>query len=339
MESLEKYTTTNHYVAALIGQAERQGIDSDQLLVEAGIQRAIIREQGARVKTENLARLVQLMWQALQDENLGLSRFPCKPGVFYMMGRLTVHQPDLDKALRLGCRFYDLIMDGYKLALEVSGEKATIRLEQRDLALDRKHLLTELILLSWHRYASWLIGENILLSESTFSYSPPEHVDEYKYLFPGPHRFEQQSISLSFSSRYLERPVVQNENSLKIFMARCPVELFLRHRTDDSVTKQVRLLLEKRVSSGLPDMVTAAQMLNMAKQTLRRKLHAEGTSYQRIKDLVRSDAAIYYLTQQHIPVSEVARLVGYSDPGVFVRAFKSWTGMTPGEYRYTVTNA
>ena len=336
MQSLEKYTTTNHYVAALINQAERQGIDSDRLLADAGIAREIIRERGARVKTENLARLVQLMWQALQDENLGLSRFPCKPGVFFMMGKLTVHQPDLGKALALGFRFYDLLMEGYKLKLEVRGRYSTIRLQQQNLEMDRDHLLTELILLAWHRYASWLIGENILLTESTFSYPPPEHVDEYKYLFPGVHRFEQQHISLRFNSRYLEQPLVQNEASLKVFMSRCPMELFLRHRTDDSLTKQIRLLLEKRVNSGLPDMPAVAQTLNMTKQTLRRKLQAEGTSYQRIKDLVRSEAAIYHLTQHHIPVSEVAQLVGFSDPGVFVRAFKNWTGVTPGEYRRTV---
>lgn len=332
MDSVEKYTTTNHYVSALIDQAERKGIDADKLLTDAGIEREIICEQGARVKTKNLAHLVQLMWHTMQDENLGLSRFPCKPGTFYMMGRLTVHQPDLGRALMLGFRFYDLVMDGYKLQLEVRGRTATIGLHQEDLQMDRDHLLTELILLAWHRYASWLIGENILITESTFSYPPPEHVDEYKYLFPGKHRFDHSRISLTFNSRYLERPVEQNEASLDVFMARCPVELFLRHRTDDSLTKQIRLLLEKRVSIGLPDMVSVSRSLNMSKQTLRRKLKAEGTSYGKIKDLVRSEAAIYHLTQQDLPVNEVAQLVGYSDPGVFIRAFKSWTGVTPGKY-------
>lgn len=336
MKAIEKYTTTNHYVSALINQARKKGIDADALLSAAAIDPDIIGAPGARVTTKNLAHLVQLMWSALQDENLGISRTPCKPGSFSMMGKLTVHQPNLGKALRLGFRFYDLIVEDYKLFLIEGKNRATLLLEQKDLGSDADHLLTELILLAWHRYSSWLIGENLLLQEATFSYPPPEHVDEYKYLFPTRHRFEDSRISFSFSRQYLGRPVVQNEASLKEFMSRCPMELFLRHRTDDSLTKQIRLLLEKKVNSGLPEMEEVAQRFNMTKQTMRRKLQVEGTSYQRIKDLVRRDVAIYHLTQQNVPVSEVSQLVGFSDPGVFVRAFKGWTGVTPGEYRHSI---
>ncbi len=336
MSATEKYTTTNHYVTALISQAIKQGIDANTLLRNAGIDPQIMSNPGDRVKTENLAMLVQLMWNAMQDENLMLSQVPCKPGTFYMMGKLTVHQANLGKALKLGFRFYDLLLDDYKLLLEEKDQTAVLRLVQKNQEKDVDHLLTELILLAWHRYSSWLIGENMLLLNAAFNYPPPEHVDEYKYLFPTKHSFDQPSISLCFHSGYLKRAVVQNEASLKVFMSRCPVELFLRHRTDDSMTKQIRLMLDRRVGSGLPDMEAVASKLSMTKQTLRRKLQAEGTSFQQIKDWVRRDAAIYHLTQQAIPVAEVAQLVGFSDPGVFVRAFRGWTGVTPGEYRNSV---
>ncbi len=333
MSVSEKYTTTNHYVSALINQAVKQGIDSNALLRDANIEPEALYEPDGRVKTENLATLVQLMWNAMQDENLMLSRVPCKPGTFYMMGKLTVHQANLGKALKLGFRFYDRVLDDYSLKLECSKQKAVIKLVQYDQDKDPDHLLTELILLAWHRYSSWLIGENMLLLNATFNYSPPEHVDEYKYLFPTKHSFNESCISLSFHADYLKRTVVQNEPSLKVFMSRCPVELFLRHRTDGSMTRQIRLLLDRRLSSGLPDMISVASSLNMTRQTLRRKLQAEGTSFQQIKDWVRRDAAIYHLTQQTMPVSDVAQLVGFSDPGVFVRAFRNWMGVTPGEFR------
>jgi AraC-like DNA-binding protein len=32
-------------------------------------------------------------------------------------------------------------------------------------------------------------------------------------------------------------------------------------------------------------------------------------------------------------ISEVAYLLGYSEPSAFHRAFRRWTGVTPGEYR------
>jgi AraC-like DNA-binding protein len=37
-------------------------------------------------------------------------------------------------------------------------------------------------------------------------------------------------------------------------------------------------------------------------------------------------------------VSEVAYLLGYAESSAFVRAFKRWTGKTPGEARGSTAN-
>jgi len=333
MSKIQKTTTTNHYAMALLNQAGLHNIDTDWLLATAGIEKESITSPGKRVITENIARLVQLMWDAMQDENMMLNRSVCKKGSFYMMGKLTVPQPNLGKALLQGFKFYDLLIAGYKLSLVVDDKKATIILKQQDLEMDPDHLLTELVLIAWHRYSSWLIGEHIILNDASFSYEPPLHIDEYKYLFPCVHHFGQDQISFSFSNSYLKRTVVQNLESLKIFMSRCPVELFIKHRSDDSFTSKVTFLLERKATAELPDLSSVAKMLNMSPQTLRRKLKVEGTSFQQIIDLVRRDVAIFHLTQQGTSVGEIAQLVGFSDSGVFVRAFKKWTGTTPGAYR------
>jgi AraC-like DNA-binding protein len=34
-----------------------------------------------------------------------------------------------------------------------------------------------------------------------------------------------------------------------------------------------------------------------------------------------------------LPVSEIAVMVGYSETSAFVRAFKRWSGVTPGSWR------
>ena len=71
----------------------------------------------------------------------------------------------------------------------------------------------------------------------------------------------------------------------------------------------------------------------MSARTLRRRLDKEGTSYQRIKDGARRDAAIAFLNNPALTVSDVAELIGFSDPSAFHRSFKRWTGVSPGEYR------
>ena len=68
-------------------------------------------------------------------------------------------------------------------------------------------------------------------------------------------------------------------------------------------------------------------------ETLRRKLSAEGISYQQIKDNLRSDLANKLLANRSLTIGEVARQLNFSEPRAFTRAFKQWSGLTPREYR------
>ena len=74
-------------------------------------------------------------------------------------------------------------------------------------------------------------------------------------------------------------------------------------------------------------------MLAMTPQTLRRRLHDEGRGFQAIKDDLRRDVSIEYLARTDLPLLDIAEKVGFSETSTFHRAFKSWTGVAPGEYR------
>ena len=76
-----------------------------------------------------------------------------------------------------------------------------------------------------------------------------------------------------------------------------------------------------------------ADQLHMTSRTLRRKLTAEGSQFQNLKDSVRRERAIYWLSQQVISIKETAQKVGYTETASFVRAFKQWTGLSPGQFR------
>lgn len=39
------------------------------------------------------------------------------------------------------------------------------------------------------------------------------------------------------------------------------------------------------------------------------------------------------LADEHVPLTEVALLLGYSEQSSFSRAFRSWTGLTPRDFR------
>jgi AraC-like DNA-binding protein len=70
----------------------------------------------------------------------------------------------------------------------------------------------------------------------------------------------------------------------------------------------------------------------MSGRQLQRVLQAEGTTYQALLDEARRDLALARLRLPGTTAAEVALLLGYSEAGAFTRAFRRWTGTTPGAY-------
>ena len=71
----------------------------------------------------------------------------------------------------------------------------------------------------------------------------------------------------------------------------------------------------------------------MSTRSLQRKLRDEGITYQQIVDDVRSRMATQHLSKPGTTAAEVAFLLGFSEPSAFARAFRRWTGTTPGSVR------
>lgn len=103
--------------------------------------------------------------------------------------------------------------------------------------------------------------------------------------------------------------------------------------TRDSICVRVRQLLISLLGRGEPSIADVARRLAIAPRTLQRRLAAEGTSFQRVVDETRREAAERLLAGRSLALSEIAYLLGFSEPSAFHRAFKRWAGSTPLEFR------
>ena len=101
--------------------------------------------------------------------------------------------------------------------------------------------------------------------------------------------------------------------------------------------ERVRGALREMLPAGESAIEMAAQRLALTKRTLQRKLAEESSSYQEVLTATRRELAQHYLARSSVSLAEVAYLLGFQDGNSFIRAFRGWTGQTPGEYRASNT--
>jgi AraC-like DNA-binding protein len=77
----------------------------------------------------------------------------------------------------------------------------------------------------------------------------------------------------------------------------------------------------------------AAELCGIDKRQLSRKLRSKGTTINKEIAYLRQERATIALVNSDQRIAEIAAKVGFSDPTVFSRAFRNWTGQSPQEYR------
>ncbi|MBR9827126.1 MAG: AraC family transcriptional regulator [Oceanospirillales bacterium] len=330
---MNNLTFSSHYARAMLQGYRTQGRNVDALLAACEIDPDVIRQPKARIGTGEFIRLFRLIWRELDDEFMGLTSTPCKVGHFHLMGSLAVHSSNLQEVIEQSIRCYRLFSDDIEIRLDLSSEEVELSMTHHRPDLDPDNFLVEWLLMVWHRLIGWLIGRKIVLSHATFSHSLPAHFDEYRFIYPCECHFEQPRSSIFFSRNYLSMPVTRSPRELDEFIISSPRDLLIWTDEDHSLSTQVRGLLESFDQGGLPNLDWVSEQLHTTSYTLSRKLKAEGTSYQKIKDNLRRDQAIMMLTRQNLSISDISSQLGFAEPGAFSRAFKHWTGVSPLAYR------
>ncbi|MEU5696063.1 AraC family transcriptional regulator [Actinosynnema sp. NPDC020468] len=321
-------TIAIHYVTAALRGAVRRGRPTGPLLAAAGIGEALPDDERARVTPSQYTRLIQVLWEELDDEFMGFGPRPSKRGTFPTMCLLAVHCPSLDEALRRGLAFYGLF--DVRPTMSLAEHEGTARLSlSTDGVDDPDRFLVESLLVLWHRFSSWLIGRRIPLRAVDLAYPEPPHASEYHLIFGCPLRFGAPRTVLEFDSRFLRMPVVQDEAALKRFLRNSPAELLSRRDYGADTSSHVRRML----GGGVVGLDAVAGRLGMSPATLRRKLTAEGTSFREVREQLLRDQAVASLVRGGESVEELALRLGFSEASAFHRAFKRWTGSSPGAYR------
>ena len=97
--------------------------------------------------------------------------------------------------------------------------------------------------------------------------------------------------------------------------------------------RAVERQIEPLLGAGPVRVEEVARALGYSRQTLYRRLKAEGATFEDVLDGLRRRLALRLIRDEGQPVKEAAWRLGYSDPAAFSRAYKRWTGTSPRDQR------
>lgn len=96
---------------------------------------------------------------------------------------------------------------------------------------------------------------------------------------------------------------------------------------------QIKRLLLPALHAERAHMRMICEATGLTPRTVNRRLAEQGTTLRTLVNETRYSIARQLLRHTHLPVAAVAQVMGYSEPGVFVRAFRQWSGSTPDTWR------
>lgn len=319
------------YLLLTLEQASERGIARDALLKDTGISPTQLDDPAGYVPFLRYGHVVARVLAWSGDQGLGYD--------FGLRAHLSVHgvpgfglmnSGTLREAAAFGMGYFSkLRAPGFALRCFVEGDQAVADMREAVCFGPLRQYAFDMVLVTMTHIARQFVDASDL--ELWFDCAQPDYYARYRERLP-PVRFATGVNQVRCSKQHLERRLeTANPVAKRIVVQQCEREMaLLGHR--EPVLSRVRAALSD-APAGYPDLATVASRLGMSSRTLKRRLREHGFSFRRLLDEIRCRDGIRLLQGTSLSIEDIAYHLGYTTPGNFSRAFRSWTGTTPAVFR------
>ena len=345
------------FLADFAGYLRQRGVDGDAVVREAGgdgvgERRSAEWPSGAMSADGVRGAVVAAVWRTALDRtgdpDLGLHAAEAfTPGALDIVGYVMLSAPTTGEALRLGARYVRLLNDGLALdvarlpADEAADALVVCRLRvlehldnfvARDPRVGRQ--VVETVLAGLVRQVRLLAERPLVPHWVRFRHAAPATgVATHARVFGTRPAFDASTDAVAFAARDLEGPVRSANPALLAVFARHADEVLAARTAGDTLAGRVLAEVLRQLRGEAPSIAAVARALAVSARHLQRGLQAEGTTYGAVLDGARRTLAERHLAAPGATVAQVGFLLGFSEPSAFQRAFRRWTGATPGAWR------
>jgi AraC-like DNA-binding protein len=322
--------TTNH----LLRRAVREGLDERRLLVTAGIDTALLRDDLARIPRDADTALWHAIERALADDTFGL-RFAqdLTAEAFGPVGFYAMSGGTIGEALARSVRYHHVVKDDVDVRATLV-ERA-LHVEQI-LPPDQapwSRPIGDYAIASYVSLARRWTGVRITPREVRFRHGAPRDRGAYERFFGCPVWFDQPATAIVLDRETLEIPLSTAQPEFDRYLERLVREAVSPLERRDLVADARAAIKEALLHDRTVSLPVVARRVGASSRTLQRRLESAGLTFQSAVDEVRRAIALPLLTATDLSVEEIGERLGYSDVAAFRRAFRRWTGVPPAVVR------
>lgn len=309
----------------IIYGAASRGASVVELCAELKIPVDHLNDSGKSVDFKTAYRVWELAVKQTRNPILGLHLGEtASPSILGLIGHLMQSSPDLLTAYQQVCKHAPLTTDMFQYSLETGREHTTLMYTPapvwRKVSEDSARQATDQAMAGTLNVFYLLSGKKIRPVKAEVSF-PKRKVNEYERVF-GTVTFGTKRNALTFKTIDLQTAVTSYDQSLFALFDTLVREKLsaLKHKT--SLTDIVRKILTEDFKGQIVPAEVVASKIAMSVRTFQRKLNEEGSSYREVSTELRKSMARKLLKQRDASVTEVAKMLGYSEASALRKAMK-----------------
>lgn len=306
--------------------AHECGLNALDLLDEIGLTRRCLKEPDLLLPASLVGRLLELASQRANEPGFGLRMVATRRlSNLGLLGLLLRDQPTLRHALE--ALVTHLHTHAKALAISVVEESGLVFIREEPL-IDGGAVFPQAIEMamgSTYRIIRFFMGEGWAPRMVSFRHPAPAHTAVHHRFFGSRVDFGQEFNDIVCSARDLD---ASNPGADPV-MARYTEGLLAGDPSSDtSITDQVRKLVVLLLPRGHCRAEVVAQHMGVDRRTIHNRLDSEGTHFKNVVNHMRCELLDNYLNEGSRSLSEVAKLLGFSELSAFSRWHRQQFGRT-----------
>ena len=327
---MEKETTIVSWAASIHRALSAQQLDADALFEDIGLDIRLLHDPDARYPVDRITRLWERAAELTGNPAFSL-QVPnyVQPGTLHGLGLALLASQSLRDAARRLERFSHIVSTAANVVVHHGPDHVGLELVPTCAAADAAYeaFLGTIVLMT----RMMLQQPTLLPKRAELIRPPPPDITPYRACFGECIEFDSRRWMLHFDAHLYDQPL-PSANAMLATANDTVVQGYLARFSND-ILRRTRQAVIDELASGLPSLDDVAARLHMSSRSLQRKLEESKASFSELRDSVQREMAEQWVANSDRSLAEITFRLGFSDQSNFSKAFKRWTGQSPGQYR------